>query len=155
MTKDEKNKNTHPHKDSHEHHCENCTCEDNHKNEHHHQSEPEHETVTLTLEDNTQLICPIIDLFEIADQEYIALLHPTEETALLYQIFQHEDEEIEINTIEDHEEYELASKTFLSLQAQYELEETFLEEDDDEEDDDEFGFNYDEDEDNPDEQELI
>lgn len=123
---------------AHDHNCENCTCEHDHDHEH------QHQTVTLTLEDNTELVCEIIDLFEIDGQEYIALLHPVEETALLYRFEEFEDGEIEIQNIEDHDEYQLVSTKFLALQEEYEVGEGDEEEDFDFEDDD---FDYDDDDD--------
>lgn len=124
---------------AHDHNCENCTCEHDHDHEH------EHQTVTLTLEDNTELVCEIIDLFEIDGQEYIALLHPVEETALLYRFEEFEDGEIEIQNIDDHDEYELVSTKFLALQEEYEVGDGDSEEEDfDFEDDD---FDYDDDDD--------
>jgi len=64
------------------------------------------EIVTLTLEDGSVLECPIIDIFDIDKQSYIALLHPMDETALLYRFFDCEDGTIEVNAIESDEEFE-------------------------------------------------
>ena len=58
-------------------------CDHDHDHDHHH-------TVTLELEDGTELICPVIAIFEADKNEYIALLHPIEETALLYRFFDYE-----------------------------------------------------------------
>lgn len=80
-------------KDTHVH-DENCGCD-------HH-----HDTVTLILEDGSEMACPIIDIFEIEEQKYIALLHPVDETALLYRFFDHEDGRIEVDSIESDEEFE-------------------------------------------------
>ncbi len=128
---------------AHDHQCENCTCEHDHEHEHEH----EHQTVTLTLEDNTELVCEIIDLFEIDGQEYIALLHPVEETALLYRFEEFEDGEIEIHNIDDHDEYQLVSVKFLALQEEYEVgdEDDDFEYEEDDEDDDDFDFDDDDD----------
>lgn len=75
----------------------------------------EHQSVTLTLHDDTQIECPIIDAFEVNGQGYIALLHPLEQTALLYRYDDNDDESINITNIETDEEFELVSKTFLAL----------------------------------------
>ena len=130
---------------AHDHQCENCTCEHDHEHEHEH--EHEHQTVTLTLEDNTELVCEIIDLFEIDGQEYIALLHPVEETALLYRFEEFEDGEIEIHNIDDHDEYQLVSAKFLALQEEYEVgdEDDDFEYEEDDEGDDDFDFDDDDD----------
>lgn len=76
----------------------------------------EHHSVTLTLEDDTELNCPIVDAFEINEQQYMALLHPVDETVLLYRFFENEDETIDLETIDEDEEFELVSKTFMALQ---------------------------------------
>lgn len=75
-----------------------------------------HHSVTLTLEDDTELDCPIIDAFEINEQQYMALLHPVDETVLLYRFFENEDDTIDLETIDADEEFELVSKTFMALQ---------------------------------------
>lgn len=89
-------------------HGEGCGCGHNHGQQ----------TITLLLEDDTEITCPIIDLFEINEQEYIALFHPIEETALLYRFFEMEDGSIEIESLLSDEEYDLVSKTFLALQEE-------------------------------------
>jgi len=76
----------------------------------------EEHTVTLTLDDDTELECPILEAFDINAQGYIALLHPVDETVLLYRFSDNDDETIDIETIEADDEFELVSKTFLSLQ---------------------------------------
>ncbi len=76
----------------------------------------DHHSVTLTLEDDTELNCPIIDAFEINEQQYMALLHPIDETVLLYRFFENEDESIDLETIDADDEFELVSKTFMALQ---------------------------------------
>jgi hypothetical protein len=78
------------------------------------------QTITLTLDDDTVLECPIIDAFEIEEQSYIALLHPIEETVLLYRYFDNDDDTIDLETIDSDEEFELVSKTYLALQDDYE-----------------------------------
>lgn len=83
-----------------------CGCGEDHEHEH---------TVTLTLEDGEELECPILDIFAIEDQEYIALLHPEDETVMLYKFFENDDESIEIDSIDDEDEFNLVSETFLSL----------------------------------------
>lgn len=77
-----------------------------------------HQTVTLLLDDDTELTCPVLDLFEINEQEYIALFHPVDETALLYRFHEHEDGGIEIESLSSDEEFDLVSKTFLALQEE-------------------------------------
>lgn len=75
-------------------HDENCGCEET------------HDTITLTLEDGQELECPVIEIFEIENQEYIALLHPEDQTALIYRFSEFDDDSIEITSIESDEEFE-------------------------------------------------
>lgn len=95
--------------ESHGHdHGEGCGC-GNHDHHHGH-------SVTLTLEDNTELVCPVLDIFEINEQEYIALLNPEEQTAMLYRFHETEDDSIFIENIDSEEEFQMVSKTFMSMQ---------------------------------------
>jgi uncharacterized protein YrzB (UPF0473 family) len=91
---------------------EGCDCGHEHSHEHEHD---EHDVVTLILDDNSELKCPVIDIFDIEEQSYIALLHPVEETVLLYRFTDYEDGTIEIDTIEDDAEFERVSSTFNAL----------------------------------------
>lgn len=86
-----------------------------HDHEHHDHEHHDHDIVTLELEDGTELSCPVLDLFEVETKEYIALLHPVEETVLLYKFFDYEDGSIELTTIEEEDEYNAVSKAFLEL----------------------------------------
>ncbi|MBI9011018.1 MAG: DUF1292 domain-containing protein [Clostridiales bacterium] len=81
-----------------------CGCGHDHDHEH------EHDTVSLTLDDGSELECPIIDVFEVEKQQYIALLHPVDEMALLYRFFDNEDGTIEVTAIESDEEFEKVSE---------------------------------------------
>lgn len=105
MTED---KNLHVHDDD-------CGCGHDHDHDHDH-----HEGVTLTLEDGTELECPIIDIFDIEAYSYIALLHPIDQTALLYRFADHEDGEIEISSIESDEEFEKVAEYMNNLMAEEE-----------------------------------
>lgn len=100
----------HDHEVGHDH--DGCDCGHDH-----------HDSIKLEFDDGEELDCPILELFEIEGQEYIALLHPVEETALLYRFEDNGDGTIDLTSIEDDEEYELVSETFIS----------FLEDEDDEE----------------------
>ena len=99
-----------------------CGCGHDHDDEHVH-------TVTLELENGEELICPILEIFEVNEKEYIALLHPDEEIALLYGFIEDEAEgSIELTEIVSDEEYEMVSKVFSTL---------FDSEDDEEEEEEE------------------
>lgn len=95
---------------------EGCGCGCGHDHDH----EGDHDYVTLVLEDDSELQCPIIDIFDIEEQDYIALLHPVDETVLLYRFADYEDGTIEIDTIEDEAEFERVSSTFNALCAEAE-----------------------------------
>lgn len=84
-----------------------CGCGHDHDHDHDHD---DHDVVTLTLEDGSELECPILDIFELDDQEYIALLHPVDDVALLYRFKDHEDGTIEIDSIESDDEFEKVSE---------------------------------------------
>ena len=86
---------------------------DSHVHGEHCNHEHDHDTVTLTLDDGEELECPIIDIFVVNEQEYIALLHPEDETALLYRFHENDDETIDLEPLEDDEEFEKVSKIFL------------------------------------------
>lgn len=91
-----------------------CGCGHDHDHDHDHDHHHVH-TVTLELENGEDLVCPIIDIFEIDGKEYIALLHPEEELALLYGFVEHDDESIELTEIVSDEEYEKVSAAFTEL----------------------------------------
>ena len=55
------------------------------------------------------------EIFEVEGKEYIALLHPEEEIAMLYGFVEHEDESLELTEIVSDEEYELVSEAFNSI----------------------------------------
>ena len=94
---------------AHEAHDDSCGCGHDHDHEHH------VHTVTLELENGEELVCPIIEIFEVEGKEYIALLHPEEEIAMLYGFVEHEDESLELTEIVSDEEYELVSEAFNTL----------------------------------------
>lgn len=91
-----------------------CGCGHDHDHDHDHDHGHVH-TVSLELENGDELVCPILEIFEIEGKEYIALLHPEEEIALLYGFVEHEDESIELTEIVTDEEYETVSAAFMSL----------------------------------------
>ncbi|HAS73950.1 MAG TPA: DUF1292 domain-containing protein [Clostridiales bacterium UBA8960] len=88
-----------------------CGCGHDHDHDHDHHVH----TVTLELENGEELICPIIEIFEVDGKEYIALLHPEEEIALLYGFVEHDDESLELTEIVSDDEYALVSEAFNTL----------------------------------------
>lgn len=94
--------------------CEDCGCG--------HEHEEEMDAIYLTLEDDTELECAVLGVFEVEDKEYIALLPVGEEDVFLYEYKELEEEEFDLISIEDDEEFELVSEAFYAL---------FLDEDED------------------------
>jgi uncharacterized protein YrzB (UPF0473 family) len=94
-----------------DHHCEgNCDHEHGHDHNHDHH----HPTIHLTLTDNSTMECDVLDIFEIMDKQYIALLPKGEENVLLYH-FEETEEGPQLDNIESDEEYEAVGKAFMEL----------------------------------------
>lgn len=93
----------------HEHDCE-CGCGCGH--------DEEEAIVTLTLDDDSTLECAVLAIYPAGDHEYIALL-PTDSNddgeVLLYRFKELESGEIELDNIEDDDEYEVAADAFDEL----------------------------------------
>jgi uncharacterized protein YrzB (UPF0473 family) len=79
------------------------------------------EIITLTLDDDTELECAVMGIFEVEENEYIALLPLSDDEAeefdevLLYKYNEKNDEEFELELIEDEEEFDLVSEAFYAL----------------------------------------
>lgn len=85
----------------HDHeHTENCDCEN--------------DTLLITLDDDTELECNVIGIFEVDDKEYIALLPIDEETVLIYQ-YNETDDNVELTSIEDDNEFKTVTDAFFEL----------------------------------------
>ena len=97
----------------------NCGCGCGHDHDHDiEELNEELDTITLTLDDDTELQCSILGVFDvegIEDKEYIALLPEDDETVLIYQYKELENDEIELLTIEDDDEFDKVSAAFDSL----------------------------------------
>lgn len=87
-----------------------CGCGHDHKDG----EELELETMFLTLDDDTEVECGILGVFAVEGTEYIALLPLEEETVLLYQ-YTEEDEDIKLDVIEDDDTFEKVSQAFYDL----------------------------------------
>ncbi|KXL53946.1 hypothetical protein CLNEO_00410 [Anaerotignum neopropionicum] len=91
-----------------------CGCGCDNDNE---QEEMGLETMFLTLDDDTELECGVLGVFEvegIAGKEFIALMPLEDETVLLYEYKEIEDE-IELNVIEEDELFDKVSAAFNEL----------------------------------------
>lgn len=73
--------------------------------------EDEYDIIYLTLDDDTELECSVLGIFDVEDEEYIALVPLGEEEVLLYKFIE-DDEDFELMNIEDDEEFELVSEAF-------------------------------------------
>ena len=65
--------------------------------------------ITLTLEDGSDLVCDVISVFPVKDKNYIALLPSNEDPdaeIFLYRFIEN-GEEIELENIEDDEEFDM------------------------------------------------
>ena len=92
-----------------------CGCGHDHD---HDIEEQELETMTLTLEDDTEIQCALLGVFDvegIEGKEYIALLPEDDETVLIYEYKELENDEIELLTIEDDAEFDKVSEAFDSI----------------------------------------
>ena len=91
--------------------------------------------ITLTLEDGSDLVCDVISVFPVQDKNYIALLPSNDDPdaeIFLYRFIEH-GEEIELENIEDDEEFEMVSDAFDELLDAAEFDEMVGEELDHEE----------------------
>lgn len=88
-------------------------------------------TVTLTLDDDTELECGVVAIFPVQDRDYIALLPLDDETedVFLYRFNQSSDDELELENIEDDEEFEMVAEAYDALIDDAEFDEMFEEED--------------------------
>lgn len=91
-------------------------------------------TITLELEDDTELECTVLAIFPVGEQQYVALTPATDEKEIelseesevfFYRFTEYENEEIELENIEDEEEYEKVTDAFDELLDEQEFEETF------------------------------
>ncbi len=91
-----------------------CGCDNDHDNE---QEEMGLETMFLTLDDDTEVECGVLGVFEvegIEGKEFIALMPLEDETVLLYE-YKELDDEIELNVIEEDELFDKVSAAFNEL----------------------------------------
>lgn len=101
-----------------DHENQNCNCDQDHHHEHEHQHEhTEPRKIYLTLMDGKKLECDVLDIFEVEDQSYIAILPSDSETAMLYG-FAEDDQGPQLRNIENDEEYQSASKIFMERQEE-------------------------------------
>lgn len=97
-------------------------CGGHHHENHHH----EEQYLTVLLENDEQLKCSVLDIFEVNDNQYIALLPVGDDQVLLYRYVEHsQDEGFELLNIETDEEFEAVEEAFFDI-----FNEEFFEEED-------------------------
>lgn len=95
---------------------EKCGCGCGHDHEHE-EDVMDLGTMFLTLDDDTEMECGILGVFEVEGlegKEYIALLPLEDETVLLYE-YKEVGDEIELNVIEDDDEFDKVSNAFYDM----------------------------------------
>ena len=95
---------------------EKCGCGCGHDHEHE-EDVMDLETMFLTLDDDTEMESGILGVFEVEGlegKEYIALLPLEDETVLLYE-YKEVGDEIELNVIEDDDEFDKVSNAFYDM----------------------------------------
>ena len=90
------------------------------------------DTMTLDLDDGGKLECIVLNVFPVNNREYIALLpmndegHVEEDAQIfLYRFEELGDDEVNLETIEDDEEFELVSDYFDEMLDEQEFNELF------------------------------
>lgn len=80
------------------------------------------DTMTLDLEDGSKIECLVLNLFTVDDVQYIALLPMDEDGSVdedaqvfLYRFTELEDGEVQLDQIEDDEEFDIVSDYFDEL----------------------------------------
>ena len=88
--------------------------------------------ITLTLEDDSEMDCEVLGIFPVGDKEYIALL-PEDAGAdgevIIYRYTELENDEIQLDNIEDDEEFELVGEAFDEFMDEQEFDDLFGDED--------------------------
>ncbi len=97
------------HRDQNDNGCnhDDCGCGDDCNCGHDH----DHQYINLTLENDEEVKCLVIGLFQVKEQEYIALVPEGEETAYIYRFFEDENGPM-LTNIESDEEYDLVVDKF-------------------------------------------
>ena len=110
-------------------HDESCECG------HYHM----HDSITLSLDDGTELKCIVLEIFTVDEKDYIALQPiegEEEDNVFLYRFIQ-EDDEPELISIDDDDEFEAVADAFEELLDSQEYDELFDDDLDDFDEEDE------------------
>ena len=88
--------------------------------------------ITLTLEDDSEMDCEVLGIFPVGDKEYIALLPEDageDGEVIIYRYTELENDEIQLDNIEDDEEFELVGEAFNEFMDEQEFDDLFGDED--------------------------
>lgn len=92
------------------------------------------DTMTLSLEDGSELECIVLAVFPVNNRQYIALLPMNDKGGVdedaqvfLYRFQELENDEIELENIEDDDEFELVSDYFDEMLDDEEFNDLFSE----------------------------
>ncbi len=92
----------------------------------------ERDTMTLELEDGDKLECIVMDIFEVNEKNYIALLPMNAEGGVdddadiyLYRYEELGDDEVRLDNIEDDDEFEMVSDRYDELRDEEDFAELF------------------------------
>lgn len=99
------------HDHDHEHKAggcgDNCGCG------HDHSGHPD--VITLTLEDDEDVECAVLGIFDVEEQEYIALLPNDTEDVFIYIYEEDAEGNVNLENIESQEDFDRVSAVFLEL----------------------------------------
>lgn len=89
-------------------HGDDCGC--GHDHDHHH-----HDVITLTLDDDEEVECAVLGIFDVEDQEYIALLPHDSDDVFLYIYNESETGDVSLENIDSQEDFDKVSAVFLEI----------------------------------------
>lgn len=94
-----------------EHQHGGCCGEHGHHHDHDHDHGDEVPVLHLELEDGTEMPCYVLEILDVEDSSYIALLPEGEEAFMIYE-YKEDGEEVNLANIQSDEEYERIAKIF-------------------------------------------
>jgi len=98
-----------------------CGCNDDHDHDHGdgcgcgHDHEHTPDVITLTLENDEEVQCAVLGIFDVEEQEYIALLPDDGEDVFIYIYNEDEDGNVSLENIESQEAFDKVSAIFLEI----------------------------------------
>lgn len=93
---------------SHDHDCgDDCGCG------HDHGAYPD--VITLTLENDEEVECAVLGIFDVEEQEYIALLPDDSEDVFIYIYNEDAEGNVSLENIESQEAFDKVSAVFLEI----------------------------------------